>query len=269
VRSPPSTVTLPVHRSTQPCSPCGAEPDAASVHPLLRACADRQLGLFTTSDAMRAGYLRKEVDSSCRSGRWVRLRRGVHISAGELAEHERHGRRHRIDCLAVLLALDRPAAAVSHTSAARLWGFPVRRDLDRIVRLTDPGEWRRGRDFVVTSAPLEEHERADAGPVPLTSAPRTLVDCARQWRLEDAVVAMDAALLAGHVSRSDLDAAAARADHWPGAAAARRAVGLTDGRAESPLETRGRLRIVGSGFPLPELQVEIRTAGRLLGVVDA
>ena len=35
-----------------------------------------------------------------------------------------------------------------------------------------------------------------------------------------------------------------------------------------PLETRGRLRIVGSGLPTLELQVEIRTAGRLLGVVD-
>ena len=48
-----------------------------------------------------------------------------------------------------------------------------------------------------------------------------------------------------------------------------RAVALADGRAESPLETRGRLRIVGAGLPRPELQVEIRTGGRLVGVVDA
>jgi hypothetical protein len=46
-------------------------------------------------------------------------------------------------------------------------------------------------------------------------------------------------------------------------------VALADGRAESPLETRGRLRIVGAGLPRPELQVEIRTAGRLVAVVDA
>ena len=44
---------------------------------------------------------------------------------------------------------------------------------------------------------------------------------------------------------------------------------LADGRAESPLETRGRLHIVGSGLPAPSLQVEIRTPGRLVAVVDA
>ncbi|PZA21538.1 hypothetical protein DMO24_09760 [Modestobacter versicolor] len=43
-----------------------------------------------------------------------------------------------------------------------------------------------------------------------------------------------------------------------------RAVGLADSRAESPLETRGRLRIAGAGLPPPELQVEIRTGDRLL-----
>ena len=44
---------------------------------------------------------------------------------------------------------------------------------------------------------------------------------------------------------------------------------LANGRAESPLETRGRLRIVGSGFPGPELQVEIHAGSRLVAVVDA
>jgi hypothetical protein len=35
------------------------------------------------------------------------------------------------------------------------------------------------------------------------------------------------------------------------------------------LETRGRLRMVGAGLPQPELQVEIRTIGRLVAVADA
>ena len=55
----------------------------------------------------------------------------------------------------------------------------------------------------------------------------------------------------------------------PGPRERSRAVALADGRAESPLETRGRLRIVGAGLPTPELQVEIRVGGRLVGVVDA
>jgi hypothetical protein len=95
------------------------------------------------------------------------------------------------------------------------------------------------------------------------------VDCAREWTLDDAVVAMDAAVLAGRTTAEELRLAAGAAHGWPGAARAVRAAGFADGRAESPLETRGRLRILGSGFPTPELQVEIRTGGRLVGVVDA
>jgi hypothetical protein len=55
------------------------------------------------------------------------------------------------------------------------------------------------------------------------------------------------------------------AGHWPGSPGA----DTRRGRAESPLETRGRLRIVGSGLDAPALQVEIRTSARLVAVVDA
>ncbi|HTE73224.1 MAG TPA: hypothetical protein VK640_08500 [Actinomycetes bacterium] len=95
------------------------------------------------------------------------------------------------------------------------------------------------------------------------------MDCAREWSTDDAVVAMDAGLLAGRTTIEELRAAVAAVHHWPGAPLAGRAVALANGRAASPLETRGRLRIVGAGLPTPELQVEIRTGGRLVGIVDA
>jgi len=121
----------------------------------------------------------------------------------------------------------------------------------------------------MSRAALEPGDVWRAGPVRVTSAPRTLVDCAREWELEDAVVAMDSALLAGRASVEELHIAAAKAQGWPGASRAARAAGFADGRAESPLETRGRLRILGAGLPAPELQVEIRTGTRRVGVVDA
>jgi hypothetical protein len=80
---------------------------------------------------------------------------------------------------------------------------------------------------------------------------------------------MDAALLAGRLTPVELRAASAAVRSWPGGLDAVRAASLADGRAESPLETRGRLRIVGAGLPAPELQVEIRAEGRLVAVVDA
>lgn len=239
------------------------------MHPLLRAAAERQLGLFTAADARRAGYEHPEIRRRCASGTWRRLRRGVYVTAEALAALEQEGRRHQVDCLAVLLELSRPTAVLSHGSAARLWGWTVRRDVPGPIRLTDPTLSRRGRDYRLTQAPLRTGEVARRGPFRLTAVGRTLLDCARQWDLDDAVVALDAALLATTVTAGQLDEGVGAMRGWPGARRAARAVSLADGRAESPLETRGRLRMVGAGFPPPELQTEIHSAGRLMAVVDA
>lgn len=57
------------------------------------------------------------------------------------------------------------------------------------------------------------------GPLGLTTVPRTLIDCAREWDLEDAVVAMDAALLREWTTLARLADAASAAGQWPGPAA--------------------------------------------------
>jgi hypothetical protein len=198
----------------------------------------------------------------------VRLRRGILITADDLERARAKGRAHDVACLAVLMALDRPRAVVSHASAAQLWQLPLPRTREGVLRLTDPDRWRRGDGYVMVRAPLHPDERWLSGRVRITSATRTLVDCAREWPLDDAVVAMDAAVLARRTTVDELRAAANAVHRWPGAARAVRAVALADGRAESPLETRGRLRIIGAGLPTPELQVEIHAGGRLVGVVD-
>ena len=66
----------------------------------------------------------------------------------------------------------------------------------------------------------------------------------------------------------DRRALADRVAGSPDALAGILAQALADGRAESPLETRGRLRTIGAGLPPMELQVEIRANGRLVAVVD-
>jgi hypothetical protein len=91
----------------------------------------------------------------------------------------------------------------------------------------------------------------------------------RSWRLDDSVVALDAALLAERTAPAALRQVLAGQHQWPGAPDARRAIELADGRAESPLETVGRLRLVGAGLAPDDLQVEIRIDGRLVAVIDA
>lgn len=243
--------------------------ESRPVHPTLCAVAARQFGAFTSRDAIRAGYSREEVQAEVSRGRWVRLRRGVYAdrAAVEATDGDPVAR-HRLECAAVLVRLGgRPV--VSHASAARLSGIVVPSATPEVVRLTDEVQWRRGRGYEVARAALPTCDVRALGTFQTTAPARTLVDCAREWPLEDAVVAMDAALNAELLPHRELADAVLAETHWVGVGDAARAANLAVGRAESPLETRGRLRILGSGLPAPELQVEIRDVRGLVGRVDA
>ena len=240
------------------------------MHPTLRVVADRQFGAFASEDAIRAGYTYEEVQTEVSRGRWVRLRRGVYAERAVLEAVEGDPvARHRLECAAVLVRL-RGRAVVSHASAAQLGGIVVPSSRPEVVRLTDEVQWRRGRGYEVARASLPASDVRALGTFRTTAPARTLVDCAREWPLEDAVVAMDATLHAGLLSHADLTGAVLAQRHWAGIGDAARAANLADARAESPLETLGRLRILGSGLPAPELQVEIRDLGRPpIGVIEA
>jgi hypothetical protein len=159
------------------------------VHPQLGVAAARQMGVVTMADARRAGYAHSEVQRLCATGEWVRLRRGAYATSSAVSG----GSRHRSDCVAVLLALRRPSAAVSHASAARLLGLPVPAG-DDVVRLTDPTRSRSGSGFSMVRSPLATEDLLVRGPLRLTTVARTLGDCARTWPLEAAVAALDAGL---------------------------------------------------------------------------
>ncbi|NEM06731.1 hypothetical protein [Geodermatophilus normandii] len=239
------------------------------MHPDLTALAAPRLGVFTAREAVRVGYRPDEIRSELGSGRWRWLRRGVYLRAHDLAHAEVDARlRHLVDCIAVLLSLA-PGPALSHTSAARVHRLVLPGDVDGAVRLTDAVQWRRGRGYVVTRASLPDGDRGQVLGFPVTAPARTLVDCAREWGVVDAVVAMDAALCGGLVDREGLRAAVLRATHWIGVGDAARAFGLADGRAESPLESRGRLALVEAGLPCPELQVEVHGPQGFVARVDA
>jgi predicted transcriptional regulator of viral defense system len=241
------------------------------VHPLLREAADRHRGVFTAADVRRAGLAPVDVQSALRRGEWDRLRQGVYVDRAVLRDAIARGpdHRHLLDCVAVLLCLGgRPA--LSHASAARLSGLVVpSAAVEAAVSLTDEVQWRQGRGYTVMRAGLPADEVLSDGVIRWTGPARTLVDCARAWSLEDAVVAMDAALHEELATSDDLREAVLRQTHWNGIAAAARAAGLANGRAESPLETLGRLRILGSGLPLPELQMDLHGPRGFVGRVDA
>src|SRR4051812_8320102 len=235
------------------------------MHPLLSAVADARLGVFTSQEALKVGYGVEDIRAELRTRRWSRLRKGIYIGTHDLASADDR-ERHLIDCVAVLLSLG-TGPVLSHASAARLHGLILPWRQASEVRLTAE-EWRRGRGYRVAQATMTADEVDAWLAFRAMSVPRTLVDCAREWSLTDGVVAIDAALNDKKATRAELLRAVLAGGHRVGIAQAARALGLADGRAESPLETRGRLALLSSGLPRPDLQVEIHDAAGLIGRVD-
>ena len=223
--------------------------------------------LTSRAQARAAGRTDDELRALLTSGRWTALRRGQYCATAEL-DAATPTRRLHLELLALQRHLDRPGAALSHTTAARLHGLRVPRSTDEVHRLTDPERWRSGRGYRMTRAALPPTEVTRLGPFRITTTARTLVDCAREHAEVDAVAALDDALLRGFVTEGELHAVLHRARFVRGTPAACRAVERADARAESWLETAWRLRHLAAGLPAPQLQVEIWIAGRLVKVVD-
>ena len=230
--------------------------------------ARRRLGIFTTADLARQGVGDREIQTAIGAGHWVRLRTGVFVSAADLAEVDRTGRRPGLEALAVTTSLNRSSAVLSGATAAWVWGLPRPRAASSLVRLTDPDRWRRGRGWLMTQASLPDDEVTHRGAYRVTTAGRTVVDVARAWPEIHAVAAVDAALLRRLTTRDELERVLVRQASVPGIPRAVRAVSLADGRAESWLETWGRLTFAALGLPPYVPQVELWVEGRLLKVAD-
>jgi hypothetical protein len=152
--------------------------------------------------------------------------------------------RHRTRAFAA--AAELPAgAALSHVSAACLHGLPIVDEvlLQLPVQATHPGPGRgyRRHGVQLRAGRLEPDEITHVDGVPVTTVVRTLVDLGRWATLESAVVAADAALRDGLVSREDLDEAVVRAAGSLGVARARIVMSFADGRPRTVGESRARV----------------------------
>jgi hypothetical protein len=107
------------------------------------------------------------------------------------------------------------------------------------------------------------------GGVVATSVAHTIVDLARHRPLTTSVAAIDAALYRRLTTTDAIDDVLRHCWNWPRIARAQGVVRLSDGRAESPLESVSRLVIGWLGLPAPEPQKVIRDLdGYPIGRVD-
>ena len=183
-------------------------------------------------------------------------RRFTRVRAGAYAETTTYEAADAAARLALSVAAERLVTAVDlvavGATAAVLHDLPLLGGVASRLHLAERKEDRPLHHG--TSATLAPADVTAVRGVPVTTLERTAVDVARARGYLAGVVAMDAALARG-VDREALERSARACVRWPGARHARRAADLADGRAESPLESVGRVRFDEQGLPPCELQV--------------
>jgi very-short-patch-repair endonuclease len=211
-------------------------------------------GYATRAGLVKAGVTRHAVYRALDAARIVRIRRGVYGVGLP-------------DGTSLLAAASTALrATVSHDSAAVLW------DLEMAHQ---PGTWvsvPRNRSRAAYTGVKVRRARVDKTAVRhglrVTTPLRTVLDCARELSISDAVVIADSAMRKNLVTIEELRAAAAAA-RGRRAGKLRRVAALADPRCGSVLESLLRVLLVEAGVSLDRTQWTIRDdEGHFVAVVD-
>lgn len=224
--------------------------------------------MVTLAQARAAGITVAEADLLCRTGRWRRLARAAYLVDADLQD----GIPRRARIRAAVQSLGPGAAAVLATAAElhQVAGLPTTEE----VHVSVPGPAARPRRLrdpavVIHQMVIAPSQVGAVAGIAATTPLRTVADLILRSSRFEAVSVLDSALNRGLVTEVDLAAVPALIRGRRGAVAARSYLAEADGRVQSPLETRSRLRCVDGGVAPDELQYAVRdTDGYLLGVGD-
>ncbi len=202
--------------------------------------------MFRAYEALAAGLLtRRQLSSSA----WRRLFRGIYADAELPVDHA-------LRCLGAHLLMPR-SAAIAGRSAAHLLGARLAGP-DDAVEVVVPRSHRFGP---VTGLRIRYAELppTDVDPArPRSTTPlRTALDVAHGRDVIEAVALLDALGAAGALRPGDLAELRRRLGN---SRRGLRALDLHDPKAESPQESRLRVRLVLAGVPRPVSQYVVRDA---------
>ncbi|NHA66674.1 type IV toxin-antitoxin system AbiEi family antitoxin domain-containing protein [Phycicoccus flavus] len=235
-----------------------------SLDPLALDLARQQHGVLTTAQLTATGLSAPTLVDLVGRGVLEHPGRGLYLVA-ETAATERRARLRQLVAGAFLLY---PDAVLTGSSALMahdvpLWGA----DLRRPAVLRPVG--RSGGSGLVWVRPLRVGRSLGSSPWgPSVEMADALVQLAMDDGMAPGVVAMDAALRSGQVTREDLDQMVAAVQTWPHATRAVAAVRHCDGRRESVGESRCALDLAVAGI-VATPQVDVRDDdGELVGRVD-
>jgi hypothetical protein len=189
--------------------------------------AGRQHGNVTRQQLLAIGLDRNAITHRLKTGRLFRVHAGVYSVGRRPTTPLEHA-------TAAVLACG-PDAALSHRSAALLWGF-LKGLLSAPFDVTVPGDRRPPGIRVHRSAVLTRRDLRRHFGIRVTSPGRTLLDCAPALRDKQLTRAVNDAQLARYVHLSDLADAIERFPRHAGAARLATFVDIPRGLTRSDLE---------------------------------
>ena len=214
-------------------------------------------GPFTIEDAAQYGVTPDQLASSA----WRHLGPGLYMSAASAS-----------DPLSLLRTISHrlPAgAAFSGRTAAWLDGLDLPPCEPIEITIPDYTASSGWRGITIRRRQLSSTELGEAKGLTVTARVRTVADIGRDLEEFDAVAAVDMALHAELIKPPDLIEYLRQNQRGYRSGRLRRVVDLSDGKAESPMESRLRVHLVKHRLPRPELQVPLfDKRGRLLGRAD-
>lgn len=215
--------------------------------------------IFRGSWAVAHGLLTRD---ELRSSAWQRLFQDIYADSQVTVTHLTR-------CTAVARWLLPPGAALAGRTAAALYGA-IRADPQEPIEVLVPAGTRLGptQGVRVHTAEVALGDLVDRNGMPVTSPTRTCWDLARWLDVVEAVVVIDTLLARRVTTREALrDHALSRAGQR-GWRLMLRAVDLADAGAESPQESRLRVRLVLAGLPGPVTQHVVQRDGRFVARLD-
>jgi len=237
--------------------------------------ADRQ-ALSTFAQLRAEGVSRRSLTKAVERDEVRRVRPGVyapmllepagrHLLSGGMPDH-----RYVAQARAALLSLGRGAVASGRTAAV-LWGFDLYVEPAGIEVLV-PAERGRANLTGVSVTRSRNHEAVEhavlgLAPIPILTAADTVVRCALERPLREAVVIADSALRSRHVTVEELEKRVIARDGTHGSKELGRLLGLIDPASGSVLESLFRFLMAEHGL-FPSSQVVLTGRPGRIGRVD-
>ena len=230
--------------------------------PVLRAAAMATSGLVHMTEVADLGISRDTIHADIRTGRLNRKYRGVYsvptaTDDGLLALRAAH--LHLGPESTAVVGAAQQLLGIQGAAASRPPEFALPPGLEK----------RQRADVRLRFWHLPDDQRTAVTGIPVTNVHRTLADSCRLLPRMEAVSSLDSALFLGLIHPEELPALAAFMERKPHSVAGRRRLLEARTGAQSPLETRVRLRASDADLRPDALQVPIHSpSGVLLGYGD-